>query len=239
MSNHHFSKILSSFFLPFCLLLFSCSQIQKADMVIQNGTIYTMDENNQVAEAVAVAEGKIVFVGNSTEAKKRIVNDIKNYNELVDRVLEAVQKAGPGVWILGRGWHQSKWEPQPVPIVRGFQTHHALSKVSPDNPVFLKHASGHAGFANAKAMEIAGVKRTTTFTSDGEIIKDDNGIPTGIFNEDAQELIKKHIPESTPETDRRALERGIEECLAHGITTFHDALSTREAIDLYKKFLNK
>lgn len=85
------------------------------------------------------------------------LSGIKNYDEMVDIVAEAVKKSEPGEWILGRGWHQSKWDSEPETVVKGFQTHDKLSAVSPDNPVYLRHASGHAGFANAKAMEIAGV----------------------------------------------------------------------------------
>src|SRR5690606_6645585 len=82
--------------------------------------------------------------------------EVENYDELIDMVREAVEKAEPGEWIVGRGWHQSKWEPQPEVQVKGFQPHDKFSEVSPDNPVYLSHASGHAAFANAKAMEIAG-----------------------------------------------------------------------------------
>ena len=60
-----------------------------------------------------------------------------SYQDLIDLVAEAVAGAQPGEWIVGRGWHQSKWDPAPDPAVRGFQTHHALSEVSPDNPVLL------------------------------------------------------------------------------------------------------
>ena len=79
------------------------------------------------------------------------LSSVKNYDELVDKVAEAVAEVQPGEWITGRGWHQSKWEPTPEIQINGFQTHHKLSEVSPDNPVYLRHASGHAGFANAKA----------------------------------------------------------------------------------------
>ena len=76
-------------------------------------------------------------------------------------VKDAAAKAKPGAWIRGRGWHQDKWDKKPEPAVEGFPTHHSLSEVSPNNPVVLGHASGHASFANAKAMELAGVNRTT------------------------------------------------------------------------------
>ena len=70
-------------------------------------------------------------------------------------VAQAVEKAKPGQWIVGRGWHQEKWSSTPQPNVEGFPTHASLDKVSPNNPVILTHASGHASFANAKAMELS------------------------------------------------------------------------------------
>ena len=264
----------------FCLtcsvvVLSGYEQRPKADLVIHNGTIYTMDKTKPVVQAVAVSGGKITFVGSNNDAKSMIgpqtevldlqgktmtpgfieshghimgqgyskmrldLADVKNYDDLMQRVAEAVKRAKPGEWILGRGWHQSKWTPQPSPMVRGFQTHEALSKVSPNNPVYLTHASGHAGFANAKAMEIAGVTASTNFTEGGEILKDEHGNPTGIFNERAQGLITRRIPESTPESDRKALELAIQDCLENGITSFDDAGSGQDTIDLIKSFLDE
>ncbi len=162
-----------------------------------------------------------------------------NYEEVVSMVAAAVANAAPGQWILGGGWHQSKWRPAPEPMVKGFQIHEALSRVSPDNPVFLSHASGHAGFANARAMRIAGITARTDFTEGGEIIKDQQGQPTGIFIESAQGLIRRHIPSPDHAQRARALELAMEEILANGITTFHDAASDREAIDLYREFLRR
>ena len=169
------------------------------------------------------------------------LNSIKNYNEMVELVAEAVEQAEPGEWILGRGWHQSKWDEQPEEIVKGFQTHEKLSAVSPDNPVYLRHASGHAGFANAKAMEIAGVNQMSieSMAEDmegGEIIKDANGNPTGIFSERAQGLIGKYIPDSDEGRNITALELAIKACQRNGITSFHDASAGQGTIDLYQSF---
>ncbi|HEY5825636.1 MAG TPA: amidohydrolase family protein, partial [Cyclobacteriaceae bacterium] len=83
--------------------------------------------------------------------------DVKSFEEIVEKVKEAVSKSEPGQWIVGRGWHQDKWDAKPPRMIKGFPVHQMLSAVSPDNPVFLRHASGHAGFANAKAMQLAGV----------------------------------------------------------------------------------
>jgi predicted amidohydrolase YtcJ len=164
-----------------------------------------------------------------------------SYQEIVDIVAEAVKTAEPGEWITGRGWHQSKWDKLPADAVNGFQTHYKLSQVSPDNPVYLSHASGHAGFANARAMEIAGLQLLPKDGIDklhiegGEVMRDKLGQPTGIFNERAQSLIRKHIPENTPQKDIKAFEMAVAACHKHGITSFHDAGIGTETISLYQQ----
>ncbi|MFP4846965.1 amidohydrolase [Winogradskyella sp. PE311] len=164
-----------------------------------------------------------------------------SYQSIVDAVAERVKNAEPGEWITGRGWHQSKWDSMPAETVHGFQTHHLLSMISPDNPVYLRHASGHAGFANAKAMEIAGLQNLALDgvrkyeVEGGEVLVDPSGKPTGVFNERAQTLITKHIPEKTTETDIKAFELAVKACHKNGITSFHDAGIPKETIELYKK----
>lgn len=167
---------------------------------------------------------------------------VKSYDELVQKVKAAVEKAQPGEWIVGGGWHQDKWDQLPDKMVKGFQTHHLLSDVSPDNPVFLRHASGHAALANAKAMEIAGVnplsveKSQSTDGTGGEIIRDELGNPTGIFNERAMSVVGQHIPQDSDSTRVRALELALKACHRNGITGFHDAGASQESIDLFQRF---
>lgn len=162
-----------------------------------------------------------------------------SYQEIVDAVAAKVKTVAPGEWITGRGWHQSKWDSIPGETVKGFQTHDLLSAVSPDNPVYLRHASGHAGFANARAMEVAGLQILPKEGVDpfelegGEVIRDELGRPTGVFNERAQTLITRHIPANTPERDAKAFELAVAACLQHGITGFHDAGIGRNTISLY------
>lgn len=180
------------------------------------------------------SHGHILGLGRS----KRTLNlmYVKNYKELVDMVAEAVKTTPKGEWILGRGWHQSKWTPQPEVMIKGYQTHEALSAVSPDHPVFLTHASGHASFANAKAMEIAGITPDTEVGEDGEIIRYPDGRATGVFSERAENLIDKFVPKSTPESISKDLQAAIDECLSYGITSFQDAGSNQQAIDIYQEF---
>jgi hypothetical protein len=169
------------------------------------------------------------------------------WEEIVNMVGEAARKAQPGEWILGRGWHQEKWDPKPTPNVEGFPTHELLSKASPDNPVLLTHASGHATIANARAMALAKITRSTPDPAGGEIVRDARGNPIGVFKETASGLVRRVLAESRARRTeqelaaerRRQVELAIQECLAKGITTFHDAGVSFDTIDLYKQMADE
>lgn len=187
-------------------------------------------------------EGHGHFMGMGFSALELDLTNTKSYQEIIDAVAEKVKTVQPGEWIIGAGWHQSKWIEKPEIMVKGFPTHDLLSAVSPDNPVFLSHVSGHAGFANEAAMNIANIKILPKESIDksevegGEIIRDQFGRPTGIFNEKATDLIWKHIPDDiyTPEKITRAFDLAIEACHKNGIVGFHDAGIGRDNIALYE-----
>jgi predicted amidohydrolase YtcJ len=163
----------------------------------------------------------------------------RSWDDIVAMVAEAAASAKPGEWILGRGWHQDKWDRVPEPNVDGLPFHDALSKVTPDNPVLLTHASGHSALANAKAMELSKITRTTTDPDGGTIIRDAKGNAIGAFLETAQSLVRyqagHYTPEEARERTRKQIELASRECLVHGVTTFHDAGNSFSTIDLYKK----
>ncbi|NTV79832.1 MAG: amidohydrolase [Candidatus Aminicenantes bacterium] len=163
----------------------------------------------------------------------------RSWDEIIALVAEAAAAAKPGDWILGRGWHQDKWDRVPEPNVNGLPVHDALSQATPNNPVLLTHASGHSSFANAKALEISKITRTTTNPDGGEIIRDAEGNAIGAFLETAQSLVRYQAGHAaTPEEARARLRRQVElaarECLVHGVTTFHDAGASFGTVDLYK-----
>jgi predicted amidohydrolase YtcJ len=171
----------------------------------------------------------------------------RSWEEIVAMVAEAARQAPPGEWILGRGWHQEKWAHPPSLSVEGFPTHEALSRVSPANPVLLTHASGHASFANAKAMELAGISSETRDPDGGQILRDARGEPIGVFRETADEPLERALAEArarrTPAQveaeDRKVVELATHECLSKGITTFHDAGSPFTTIDLFKRLADQ
>lgn len=159
---------------------------------------------------------------------------ISGYDELIERVVAAAAGVGEGEWITGRGWHEEKWTDRSSLTVRGFMTHHRLSEAVPDIPVYVRRADGHAAFANARAMELMGIDRNTQSPEGGDIIKDADGNPTGILVDKAMGLVS--VPGFTENQRRQALELGIQECLANGITMFDDAGVGEDGIDLYKEY---
>ncbi|MEM6632367.1 MAG: amidohydrolase [Bacteroidota bacterium] len=218
-------------------ILFAGSKSVADSIYTDESTGYLNLEGKTLTPGLIESHGHFMGLGYS---KLNVdLNGLTSYQELIDILGQVAKQTAPGEWIVGRGWHQSKWKDDKSGWFRGFPVHTALSEVTPNNPVYLKHASGHACLANAKAMEIAGVTASTEFPSDGEIIKDFNGKPTGIFNELAQGLISKHIPESTPERDRKALEMAIKESIEHGLTSFQDAGSGNSDIALFQEFLEE
>jgi len=258
------------FLLPVFLISCSASTEPVADMVLQNGQIYTVNKDQPNAEALAVKDGIIIFTGSNAGVKKYIGKNTelidckgqfvmpgfieghghiyglgsslidlnlmaaKNWDEIVALVADAVKKAKPGDWIIGRGWHQEKWNPAPANNYLGYPYHEELDKVSPDNAVMLTHASGHSCYINAKAMELAGITAVTANPSGGEIVKDKTGKIVGVLAERAQGLVYNaygaYLNKQTEAVQKERWETGIRlaeaDCLKKGITSFQDAGSS-------------
>jgi hypothetical protein len=167
----------------------------------------------------------------------------KNWNEIVQAVAEKVKTAKPGEWIVGRGWHQEKWNEALERHVQGYPYHDDLSEVSPNNPVVLRHASGHALIANKVAMDITGISKETPDPSGGHIVRDASGEAIGVFEERAMEAIAKvheeYLETLSPEDRLKRWYEGIrlaqQECLEQGVTSFQDAGSSFDEIARFQK----
>lgn len=164
--------------------------------------------------------------------------DVANWDEVVSMVEAVIGDAAEGELIRGRGWHQEKWDVTPEPNVDGLPTHRSLSAVSPNNPVVLRHASGHASFANAKAMEMSGITRETPDPPGGQIVRDQSGEPIGAFRETAQGLLGPATRDAVQPDPRRLAELAVEEALSKGITTFQDAGSSFSTVDMLKQMVD-
>lgn len=223
------------------------------DRILAVGTTADMEayigESTQVIEldgslvTPGFIEGHGHFMGLGQAKLNLDLTQVTSWGEIVDMVASVAGDAPRDSWILGRGWHQEKWSETPPGSVDGVPTHESLSNVSPNNPVLLTHASGHAAFANGRALELAGITAQTADPDGGEIVHDADGAPTGLLRETAQRLVSvvRSASESTmTEEDRVAAARRVvelagEDLLSKGITSFQDAGASFETIDFYRQ----
>lgn len=180
-------------------------------------------------------EGHGHFLGVGDQKLQLDLRAARTWDAIVAMVADAAKRAKKGEWIRGRGWHQEKWERVPSPNVEGIPLNDELSRVSPDNPVILVHASGHAAFVNAKALELAGIGVETPNPEGGEILKGKDGRPTGMLRETAEELAwSAYAKAKHRDTFEEQVELATDECLAKGITSFQDAGSPIATLDRFK-----
>ena len=229
-------------------------------LAARNGAIVALGTNAEIARYVGPAtqvvelrgrlaipgfiEGHGHFTGIGENKINLDLMPTKSWEEIVSMVAQAVEKAKPGQWIIGRGWHQEKWSSTPQPNVEGFPMAASLDKVSPNNPVVLRHASGHASFVNSKAMELSGITGTSKNPDGGEILNDKDGKPTGLLRETAARLVRTGAgePERTPAEiaarERQVLELADKEVISKGITSLQDAGSSFAVVDRIKEVID-
>ncbi len=166
----------------------------------------------------------------------------KSFAEIVSMVADAAAETPAGEWIVGRGWHQDKWETKEEVLVEGLPIHDSLSEATPDHPVMLIHTSGHAVFVNERAMNLVEIDGSTTPPPGGEIVTDENGRATGMMREAAQDAFRVAYsghqgrrPAGVAEAElRRMITLAGEESLRHGITSFQDLGTTFAEVDLIR-----
>ena len=236
-----------------------------ADLIVTNARIYTVDQARPMVAAMAVRDGRVLFTGSTSEAlalrgtttrvidlggrtvipgmvdahahllglgqSLRNVNLVgtRSYDEVVARVVERAKGVPAGTWIIGRGWDQNQWG------ATRFPTHDALSRALPNNPVYLVRVDGHAGLANAAAMRAAGVTAATVDPDGGRIERTASREPTGVFVDNAKQLVERAIAAPTREEARDALRAAITESQRWGLVGVHDAGEPRAVIDLMEE----
>ncbi|HYL70482.1 MAG TPA: amidohydrolase [Candidatus Dormibacteraeota bacterium] len=156
-----------------------------------------------------------------------------DFDEVIARVRRVAAQQPAGTWIIGSGWHEGKWRRPPAVTVRGFPVHQPLSAATPDHPVLLHRADGHALIVNARAMALMHVTAATPAPPGGQILHDAQGAPTGVFVDDAMDLIKP--PERSPAEKRRAWALAFTECLRYGITAVDEPGLGYEDVVLVKQ----
>ena len=238
---------------------------QSADLILRNGIIHTVDENNPRAEAVAIAGDRIVFVGANREVEAyrgpttRAI-DLQG-KTVVPGFIDShyhFQGVGKREYDLNldgcksmeeflsriKNWAAKKQSNEWV-AGRGwmeedwpgkqFPTRRDLDAVVADLPVYLTRADGHMAVVNSKALQIANVDRTTANPQGGEILKDSKAEPNGLLIDKAMDLVNRHIPTSSRELQEKHALAADTRALAYGLTTIHDAGSDWQTIDLWKR----
>lgn len=236
-----------------------------ADLILTNGRIYTSDDTRPVVEAVAVAGGKVLFAGNATGAMAlkgpatRVVDlggrtmipgmvdahghvaglgdalhivdltGTTSYDEVVARVAERAKRTPKGQWVLGRGWDQNDWGDTRFP------THDKMTAAVPDHPVYIVRVDGHAGLANLKALQAAGVTAATQDPSGGHIERSADGAPAGVFVDNAQGLVRRAIPRQTRDEVKTSILDAVKEAQRWGLTGVHDAGAGATELDVYEE----
>ena len=188
-------------------------------------------------------EGHGHFLGYGRAQQILDLSQANSFAGIVAQVAIAVDGAEPGEWIFGQGWHQDKWQQQAAALVDGVPLNRSLNAVSPNNPVYLGHASGHAAFANDLALALAGIDKKSSNPQGGTIVRAEDGRATGLLRENAQSLIRAAIgrdqkhqaPEIAEQNLREQIRLAGQAALSYGITSFHDAGASFAEIDLYKK----
>lgn len=248
-------------FLIASLFINACNNLEKADLIVHNASIYTLNEIMPTAEAMAVKDGKIVAIGPENEILNKYtaphkidVRKMPVYPGFIDahchflgyglflNVLDLKNSHSFGEVVdkllLHAKNNTSEWI-----IGRGwdqnnwedkkFPNKYLLDSLFPNTPIYLKRVDGHAALLNSKALELAGIT-TQTKTEGGEIFTE-NGNLTGIITDNAMHLVEKVLPKKTIEEKRKALLLAQKNCFAVGLTTVSDAGLDLEDIMLIKK----
>jgi predicted amidohydrolase YtcJ len=258
-------KHLSTYFALVALAPAVLAAQGSADLVLTNGTIYTVDNARPRASALAVRGGRILFVGSDAEARllagsSALVIDLHGATVvpgIVDahahllglgNMLQRANVAGSTSYdeVISRvkawakdakpgAWIQGRGWDQNLWPTREFPTHEKLTRAFPNNPVVLTRIDGHALLANAKAMELAQVTAATADPSGGRIVRLPSGEPSGVFVDNANSLIGRAIPAPTRADTRTAILAAISEANRLGLTGVHDAGEDAETIGIFEE----
>ncbi|HEX6059345.1 MAG TPA: amidohydrolase [Gemmatimonadaceae bacterium] len=236
-----------------------------ADLVVRDARIHTVDDARPVAEAMAIRDGRIVFVGSDrgasvfVGARTRVLDldgrtvipgmvDAHAHLLGLGQSLRSVDLVGTSSYeeVIARVVARAREVPAGTWITgRGwdqndwgdtrFPTHEALSRAVPNHPVFLVRVDGHAALANERAMSLAGVTAQTADPDGGRVVKLADGRPSGVFVDNAESLVARAIPSATRAETKEALAAAVKEANRWGLVGVHDAGAGRQTIELYEE----
>lgn len=267
MRNYSFKKVFA-WVVVFAFLLstfpapsFATAEI--ADSVYMNGNIYTMDEDQAKATAIAVKGQKIVYVGTDTGAKEYIGKNTKTINLKGKTVLPGLIEGHMHFPSLGENLLiiDAFWKPKaeilaavkaeaakvkPGEWITGFgwnntiwddksyPTKEDLDKVAPNNPVIMERTDGHMIWCNSLALSQGGITKDTPNPQGGEVLKDASGNPTGCLTDTAADPVWAKVPALSDEREKDAILKAQSQLFSYGFTSILDAGSPIKIIDMFK-----
>jgi predicted amidohydrolase YtcJ len=176
------------------------------------------------------AHGHVMRLG-----ELKLVVDLRDTASIPDALARIKAGTPAAGWIMGRGWNQERWYADGKLIGR-FPTAAELDAVTGDRPAWFARVDGHAGWANSAAMKAAGITKDTKAPDGGEIIRDAQGNPTGVFVDKAMALITRAIPKDDAARLDLVLEKSLETMAEVGLTGAHDAGMDKDTWDRYVRF---
>jgi predicted amidohydrolase YtcJ len=217
--------------------------------ILYNARVHTLDKARPTASALVVDHERIVAVGGEdlldqfdrqsgkmdmggriilpglTDAHlhlqhyalalQKVDCETRTKRECLDRLAQRAQDTPPGKWVLGHGWQQNDWDGM-------FPTAADLDAVTPEHPVYLTAKSLHAGWANGTALKRAGISANTANPTNGKILRDSRGEPTGILLESAMDLVADVLPPDTVDEIATAIHSAQPALWRMGLTGVHD-----------------
>jgi predicted amidohydrolase YtcJ len=248
--------------------LIAKGQTFAADLVIMNANVHTIDSKRPTARSIAVLGDKIIAVGSDADTKSLIgpktkvndakgklvipgfndahvhfletgsqlssvdLRDAKTPQEFVERIKTFAAKIPKGRWILGGKWDHENWTPNNLPTAA------MIDAATPDNPVFIDRLDGHMALANSLAMKLTSVNKDTKDVEGGEIVRDTNGNPTGVFKDAAMNYVAKVIPDFSFEQKLEAAQAATDHAASLGVTSVQD-MSAGTDVGVYQELLRR
>lgn len=236
---------------------------QRVTRVILNGNIWTGNVDQPRAQAMAIAGDRIYAVGSNdavraqADAETEIVDasgafivpglidshthfliggfrlasvqlrDAHTPEIFIERIQAFAKTVEPGTWIMGGDWDHENWGGE-------LPTHQWIDAVTPNNPVFINRLDGHMALANSLTLAAAGIDSATPEVDGGEIVRFDNGRPSGILKDNAMNLAYQVMPPATDDMKRRALLAAMDYVAARGVTSVHN-MGTWDELDAFEK----
>ncbi|MEJ8819982.1 amidohydrolase [Lacibacter sp. H407] len=244
------------------------STADAVDLVVLNGRIFTGNEQQPFAEAMAVRKNRIVAIGTTVDIKAMIGSSTKQYQLNGKLVIPGFNDAhihflSGSLGLSTVDLNQSKTPEEAVAEVvkyakknpsakwitglgwqytifpGGMPTKEMLDAVISDRPVYIRAYDGHSAWVNSKALQLAGITKETSYTGFGSIVKDAKGEPTGALSEGAMQLVAKFIPPITREEKLAAIKKGLQYAASLGITSVQNASGSIDEFELYNELYTK